>query len=132
MEIWETMRAIFIRHAESTGNLDIPANDLSQIGLTERGHTQAVALAETWTDHPELIALSPYLRTRLTAEPTMHRFPGVPVEVLPMQEFTYFRAWAAGVEPRAANASRTSTLTGRLAEPDYCDGPGAESFSDLA
>jgi probable phosphoglycerate mutase len=83
------VRAIFIRHGESTGNLDIPAGDLSQIALTERGHAQAVAVAETWTDRPQLIALSPYLRTHLTAEPTIQRFPDVPIEVLPMQEFTY-------------------------------------------
>jgi broad specificity phosphatase PhoE len=124
------VRAIFIRHGESTGNLDIPASDLSQIALTERGHAQAVALAEAWTDRPGLIALSPYLRTHLTAEPTIQRFPDVPVEVLPMQEFTY-------LEPSRWNGtSRNQRLPHieaywKVAEPDYCDGPGAESFSTL-
>jgi broad specificity phosphatase PhoE len=124
------VRAIFIRHGESTGNLDIPASDLSQIALTERGHAQAVAVAETWTDRPQLIALSPYLRTHLTAEPTIQRFPGVPVEVLPMQEFTY-------LEPSRWNGTcRNQRLAHieaywKAAEPDYCDGPGAEGFSTL-
>ncbi len=124
------MRAIFIRHGESTGNVDIPASDLSQISLTERGHAQAVALAETWTHRPELIALSPYLRTHLTAEPTIRRFPDVPVEVLPMQEFTYLKP------SRWNGTSRNQRLPHieaywKAAEPDYCDGPGAESFSTL-
>jgi probable phosphoglycerate mutase len=43
------MRAIFIRHGESTGNAGIPSNDLSQIALTERGYAQATSVAEAWT-----------------------------------------------------------------------------------
>jgi broad specificity phosphatase PhoE len=110
--------------------MDIPASDHSQIALTERGHAQAAAVAEIWKDRPELIALSPYLRTHLTAEPTMQRFPDVPVAVLPMQEFTY-------LEPSRWNGtSRKQRLPHieaywKAAEPDYCDGPGAESFSAL-
>jgi probable phosphoglycerate mutase len=110
--------------------MDIPASDHSQIALTERGHAQAAAVAEIWKDRPELIALSPYLRTHLTAEPTMQRFPDVPVAVLPMQEFTY-------LEPSRWNrTSRKQRLPHieaywKAAEPDYCDGPGAESFSAL-
>jgi broad specificity phosphatase PhoE len=124
------VRAIFIRHGESTGNLDIPASDHSQIGLTERGHAQAVTVAETWKDRPALIALSPFIRTRLTAAPTILRFPDVPVEILPMQEFTY-------LEPsRWIGSSHSQRLPHidaywKAAEPDYCDGPGAESFSNL-
>ena len=38
------MRAIFIRHGESTGNAGIPCHDLATIELTERGHEQARAL----------------------------------------------------------------------------------------
>ena len=32
------MRAIFIRHGESTGNAGVPCHDLAAIELTERGH----------------------------------------------------------------------------------------------
>ncbi|WP_369669940.1 histidine phosphatase family protein, partial [Enterococcus faecium] len=35
------MRAIFIRHGESTGNAGVPCHDLAAIELTERGHEQA-------------------------------------------------------------------------------------------
>src|SRR3546814_3843683 len=39
------MRAIFIRHGESTGNAGVPCHDLAAIELTERGHEQARQVA---------------------------------------------------------------------------------------
>jgi hypothetical protein len=74
------MRAIFIRHGESTGNAGVPCHDLATIELTERGHEQARAVAASWTQAPALIVTSPYTRTRQTAAPTIARFSGVPVE----------------------------------------------------
>jgi probable phosphoglycerate mutase len=124
------MRAIFIRHGESTGNAGIPSHNLSQISLTDRGLAQASKVAEQWVERPGLIGISPYLRTHLTAKPTIQRFPDVPVEVLPMQEFTY-------LEPSRWNGtSRIERLPHieaywQTADPDYRDGPGAESFSTL-
>ena len=85
------MRAIFIRHGESTGNAGVPCHDLATIDLTERGHEQARAVAASWTQAPALIVTSPYTRTRQTAAPTIARFPSVPVEVWPIEEFTYLQ-----------------------------------------
>ncbi|WP_197423758.1 phosphoglycerate mutase family protein, partial [Novosphingobium sp. CCH12-A3] len=56
------MRAIFIRHGESTGNAGVPCHDLATIELTERGHEQASAVASSWTQAPALIVTSPYTR----------------------------------------------------------------------
>jgi len=53
------IRAIFIRHGESTGNAGIPCNDLSQIELTKKGREQAEELACNWTLIPALIVTSP-------------------------------------------------------------------------
>jgi len=53
------MRAIFIRHGESTGNAGVPCHDLATIELTERGHEQARAIAVSWTEAPALIVTSP-------------------------------------------------------------------------
>lgn len=120
----------FIRHGESTGNAGMAAHDLSQIDLTEKGRQQAEDLARAWTERPTLIVTSPYLRARRTAQPTIERFPGVPVEQWPVQEFTY-------LEPSRWNGtSRTSRLPAieaywQAADPEYRDGPGAESFSNL-
>src|SRR3546814_7400196 len=65
------MRAIFIRHGESTGNAGVPCHDLAAIELTERGHEQARQVAASWTQAPALIVTSPYTRTRQTAAPTI-------------------------------------------------------------
>lgn len=124
------MRAIFIRHGESTGNAGLPCNDLATIELTERGHEQARAVAANWAEAPALIITSPYTRTQQTAAPTIARFPGVPVRVWPIEEFTY-------LEPARWNGTRSAERTPHLerywseADPDYCDGEGAESFSAM-
>ena len=78
------MRALFIRHGESTGNAGVPCHDLGSIELTERGHEQARQVAASWTQAPALVVTSPYTRTQQTAAPTIARFPGVPVEVWPI------------------------------------------------
>src|SRR3546814_20063396 len=85
------MRAIFIRHGENTGNAGVPCHDLATIALSERGHEQARAVAESWTQAPAPIVPSPYTRTRQPAAPTMARFPCVPVEVWPIEDSTYFQ-----------------------------------------
>src|SRR3546814_8603554 len=124
------MIAIFIRHGENTGNAGVPCHDLATIALTERGHEQARAVAASWTQAPALIVTSPYTRTRQTAAPTIARFPGVPVEVWPIEEFTYLQP-ARWNGKRSAERMPHLEQIGREADPDYCDGEGAESFSTL-
>src|SRR3546814_10874663 len=58
------MRAIFIRHGQSTGNAGVPCDDLGAIELTELGQEQAREVAASWTQAPALIVTSPYTRTR--------------------------------------------------------------------
>ena len=124
------MKVIFVRHGESTGNAGVPSFDLSKLELTETGRLQAERTAAAWRQTPTLIALSPYLRTHLTAEPTIRRFPGTPVEILPMEEFTY-------LEPSRWNGTSRQTRLPHIeaywanADPGHCDGPGAESFEAL-
>jgi broad specificity phosphatase PhoE len=124
------MRATFIRHGESTGNAGIPCNDLALLELTEKGWRQAREVAATWTSTPDLIVTSPYLRTQQTAQPTIERFPEVPVVVWPIQEFTY-------LEPSRWNGTLSSARRPHIdaywkaADPEFCDGPGAESFATL-
>ena len=124
------MRVIFVRHGESTGNLGIPSFDLSQMALTALGKTQAQAIAASWQEAPSLIAMSPYLRAQQTAQPTMARYPAVPVQVLPMEEFTY-------LEPSRWNGSSPKQRLPFIeaywerGDPTYCDGPGAENFERL-
>ncbi|MBB5343394.1 histidine phosphatase family protein [Tunturibacter empetritectus] len=124
------MRTIFIRHGQSTGNAGIPCHDLALPELTELGWQQAREVAKSWTDTPSLIVTSPYLGTQQTAAPTIERFPEVPVEVWPVQEFTY-------LQPGRWNGTLSSERMPVLerywteADPEYCDGEGAESFAML-
>ncbi|MGI8367326.1 histidine phosphatase family protein [Sphingomonas paucimobilis] len=124
------MRAVFIRHGQSTGNAGVPCHDLSAIELTELGWRQAREVARGWTEAPTLIVTSPYLRTRQTAEATIQRFPDVLVEVWPIEEFTY-------LQPSRWNGTRSAERMPHLerywseANPAYCDGEGAESFGTL-
>ena len=124
------MRAIFIRHGQSTGNAGIPAHDLALLELTELGWRQSREVAAGWTKMPTLIVTSPYLRTQQTAAATVSRFRDVPVEVWPIQEFTY-------LQPSRWNGTRSSERMPHIerywteADPKYCDGEGAESFSTL-
>ncbi|KQM96368.1 histidine phosphatase family protein [Sphingomonas sp. Leaf226] len=124
------MRATFIRHGQSTGNAGIPCYDLATIELTEEGWDQARRVAADWTEAPSLIVTSPYLRTQQTADPTIERFPAVPVEVWPIEEFTY-------LQPSRWNGTLSADRAPHLirywreADPAYCDGEGAESFGAL-
>lgn len=124
------MKVIFIRHGESTSNAGIVTHDFSKVVLTQKGHDQSIKLAQEWTEAPCLIAVSPFLRAQETAKPTIERFPEVPVEILPMQEFTY-------LEPSRWNGTHRSERMPHIemywqrSDPNYCDGPHAESFSAL-
>ena len=124
------MRAIFIRHGQSTGNAGMPCHDLATIELTEKGWNQARQVAADWTETPSLIVTSPFLRTQQTAAPTMERFPDVPVEVWPIEEFTYLQPSRWNGTLAADRAPHLVRYWGE-ADPAYCDGDGAESFGAM-
>lgn len=124
------MRAIFIRHGQSTGNAGMPCHDLATIELTEKGWNQARQVATDWTETPSLIVTSPFLRTQQTAVPTIERFPDVPVEVWPIEEFTYLQPSRWNGTLAADRAPHLVRYWGN-ADPAYCDGEGAESFGVL-
>jgi len=124
------MRATFIRHGQSTGNAGMPCDDLAMIELTEKGWDQARRVASDWTETPSLIVTSPFLRTKQTAAPTIERFPDVPVEVWPIEEFTYLQPSRWNGTLSADRAAHLVRYWGE-ADPAYCDGEGAESFGTL-
>src|ERR1700733_9254103 len=120
------MRAILIRHGESTGNAGVPCDDLALLKLTKNGWQQAREVAEAWKEMPNLIVTSPYLRTQQTAQPTIARFPDVSVEAWPIQEFTYLEPsrWNGTLSVERKPYIEAYWRTG---DPEFCDGPGAES-----
>lgn len=124
------MRAIFIRHGQSTGNAGIPSMDLASIALTELGWAQARQVAAGWKERPSLIVTSPYLRTQQTAQPTRDRLSDVPVEIWPIEEFTYLQPGRWNGTTSVERMPHLERYWGE-ADPAYCDGEGAESFAAL-
>ena len=82
-----TLAVRFIRHGESVANAGGVTAEPSGIPLTELGREQALAIARGLSNPPDLIITSPYTRARDSAAPTAARFPDVPLEVWPVQEF---------------------------------------------
>ncbi len=124
------MRATFVRHGQSTGNAGQPTPDLVAMPLTPLGVSQAREVACSWKREPTHIISSPFLRARQTAAPTCAHFPGVPLAIWPIQEFTYLcpAHWA-----NTTRAQRRPTVEAywERCDPAYLDGEGAESFSQV-
>ncbi len=124
-EIW------FIRHGESTTNAGEISQDKFSTQLTARGQEQAKAASLAVPHAPGLIVVTPYIRTHLTAEPLQRRFPKSPREIWDLHEFSALsdenysnRTWTERIPLMQAFWERN--------DPDYVDGAGAESFSDMA
>lgn len=119
-----------IRHAESSANAGLATQDPASIPLTLAGEVQARKLAESALPFPVIaVWSSPYLRSLQTASPTAERL-GLLVRRQPLQEFTYLcPAKCAGTTP--AERKQWVDEYWRRGDPEYVDGPGAESFSML-
>jgi broad specificity phosphatase PhoE len=120
----------FVRHGESAANAGHASSDPALIPLTEKGWEQARAVAESFAQAPGLIVTSPFERAADTAKPTIERFPGVPVEIWPVEEFTYL---SPGRCANTTAAERKPWVESYWisADPECVDGPGTESFASL-
>ncbi len=120
----------FIRHGESTSNAGLRTIHPALTPLTERGLIQAAQTSLVFDSAPDLIALSPFIRTHQTAQPLIERFPAVPVTEWPVQEFTMLAThhWDGSTVHERRPAARAYWERG---DPFYRDGEGAESLVDL-
>jgi len=120
-----------IRHGESAANAGAATDDPLRIPLTERGHAQAGQLAHEWNEaRPGLIVVSPATRAQQTAAPMCARFPDVPTQTWPVQEFCYLDpVRCAGTT--AAQRRAWVEAYWQQADPVHRDGPGAETFAEF-
>lgn len=118
------------RHAESMANNGAVTSDPATIPLSEIGMAQAQSLARTIKARvaPDLIVISPYLRSQQTAQPVINRFPSAMVQTWEIQEFTYL-APNRCIDMTAANRRAMVDEYWARSDPRYKDGPGAESFA---
>jgi broad specificity phosphatase PhoE len=73
---------------------------------------------------------SPYLRTLLTAQPLIEKFPHTPVEVWQVQEFTYLGLQLDQPTTTQARKPLSKAYWDRC-DPEYVDGTNAESLVQL-
>ena len=127
-----SIHLVLIRHGESAGNAGLRTADHRKIPLTELGKEQAEALAETWTETPDIIYLSPFQRAQDTALPTIARFPQAKVRTsTDLQEFTYLSPATCVNTTKEERRPRVDAYWAKL-DPAYVDGADAESFQQLA
>ena len=119
---------LLIRHGESAANAGLPAADAAASPLTELGLRHARAVAATVPEPPALIVVSPYARAQQTSVPTRERFPTVPVEEWPVQEFTFLPA-AAYRGTTEQDLLPALEAYWAAADPQRVEGEGAESFA---
>ena len=124
----------FIRHAESQSNADksFKSDDFASatVPLSKHGIKQAEELADDFSVEPDLIVVSPYARAKQTAEPLIKKYPNVPVEEWPIQEFTYLsldRCVGTTILERKPWVDEYW----EKGDPFYSDGDGAESWDDF-
>lgn len=120
----------FVRHGESAANAGNVSSDPALIPLTDLGWAQARAVSEFFVQAPSLIVTSPFERARDTAQPTIQRFPGVPVETWAVEEFTYLSPGRCA-NTTAAERKPWVEAYWNSADPEYSDGPDTESFASL-
>lgn len=122
----------FFRHGESASNADksyITQNH-RDIPLTVVGQAQADKIPGLFNETPGLIVVSPFIRTKQTAQKTIENFPLVPVEEWPVHEFTF-------LSPVTFNNTNAATRRPyvkaywKSCDPHYRDGVGAETFMEL-
>lgn len=120
----------FIRHGESESNAGLASTSPDSIKITEKGFRQAKYISDFVQDKPSLFIHSPYLRTKQTGQPLFDKFPDVPIEVWPIQEFTYlakedyYQTTTMQRYPKAQEYFRKG-------DPDFIAGKGAESFNQF-
>ena len=116
-----------VRHGQSASNAGLPAVGHGEVPLTALGQEQAREVARRVNRQPDRLIVSPFLRTQETAAPIRERWPRTPCEVWPIQELTYLSP--ARCRGTTADVRRPwIEAYWRGCDPDYLDGPDAESF----
>ena len=123
-------RIFFVRHAQSAANAGGRTADTATVPITDTGICQAQCVADLVSERPSAIVVSRYLRTFQTGAALLRRYPGVPVEQWPVEEFTYLDTGACA---RTSYAERKDLRDAywKRCDPLWVDGPGCECFADF-
>jgi probable phosphoglycerate mutase len=117
-----------IRHGESIANAGAATPDPASIPLSWDGDQQSLRFAWSLHVEPDLIVMSPYIRTQETAQPTIQRYPEAKQEIWPIQEITFLSPVKYNNTTAAQRWPHVVDFWNKN-DPDHIDGPGAESFN---
>ncbi|MBI3219918.1 MAG: histidine phosphatase family protein [Bacteroidetes bacterium] len=124
------MKILYIRHAQSEANAGGRTIDPVSIPITETGYAQSVSLAEEISEQPDLIIVSPYIRTQQTALPLSQKYPKCQMEVWPLHEFTFLSpVICRNTTPKDRRPFVEKYW--KSCDPDFIHGEGAESFNQF-
>lgn len=124
-EVW------LVRHGQSAANAGLPTDDPGAIPLTAQGVAQAQAFADALPAGEYAVWTSTYVRARDTAAPTLARLDRAAREHPLLHEFvTLCPARCAGTTYRARMPWVDAYWM--RGDPDFRDGPGAETFREFA
>ena len=117
-----------VRHGQSTSNIGMRTQGADSTILTDLGIRQAKDFAAKIDRKPDLIVVSPFIRTRLTAQPLIDKYPDVHVETWDVQEFTFLglkKYDGTTQDERRAIAEEYFAKN----DPDYCPEEDGESLN---
>ncbi len=123
-EIW------LIRHGESISNANLPTTHPAASELTEKGHREAEYVVQAFTRKPDLVVVSPYIRARQTAVPTINHFDPVPVAEWPIYEFSYLHPEKYNGTTGEQRWPEAMAYWQRM-DPQEKEGGEGESFADF-
>lgn len=123
-EIW------WIRHAESEANAGLATQDDGAISLSPIGFEQAKQIPTLFPAAPDLIITSPFLRTKLTAQPLLDKYPQVTPAEWKLYEFTFLSAQRLGLTTWEQRKPHADAFWER-GDPFARDGQDAESFAQF-
>ena len=121
---------MMIRHAESAAQTGAESSDPALIPLNDNGPAAAKEMISQLLK-PDRIIISPFIRTKQTAQSLIDLHPDVSVEEWPVQEFTYLdqsRCMGMTAEQRAPLVQAYWERN----DPEFVDGDSAESFNQFA
>jgi len=116
-----------VRHGQSASNAGLPAVGAGNVPLTDLGREQARALVARVERQPDLLIVSPFIRSQATAEPIRERWPLARCETWPIHELTYLSP-ARCVGTTKKTRQPWVDAYWQTCDPDYLDGADAESF----
>ncbi|MFJ1268569.1 histidine phosphatase family protein [Legionella lytica] len=119
-----------VRHGESSINAGTWSTNPAEARLTLLGQEQAQAAAASISKTPDLIICSPFIRARESADYISKSWPTAPLNIWPIQELIYLspsKMFPLTPEERKARIADYW----QNADPDFCDGDDAESFTSF-